>query len=49
MIVHGGPGGGCQDGYRCFHDPAVYRIILFDQVTAAGCLHTVHRTCLLLC
>jgi proline iminopeptidase len=31
VIVHGGPGGGCQAVYRCFHDPSVYRIILFDQ------------------
>ena len=31
VIVHGGPGGGCNADYRCFHDPAVYRIVLFDQ------------------
>jgi proline iminopeptidase len=31
VIVHGGPGGGCNPDYRRFHDPAVYRIILFDQ------------------
>ena len=28
---HGGPGGGCDDSDRCYFDPAVYRIVLFDQ------------------
>ncbi|MCK7593823.1 prolyl aminopeptidase [Pseudomarimonas salicorniae] len=31
VMVHGGPGGGCSAGMRRFHDPARYRIILFDQ------------------
>lgn len=31
VIVHGGPGGGCNARMRCFHDPEAYRIILFDQ------------------
>jgi len=31
VFLHGGPGGGCSETYRRFHDPAVYRIILFDQ------------------
>ncbi|GIX35224.1 MAG: proline iminopeptidase [Lysobacteraceae bacterium] len=31
VMVHGGPGGGCSDGMRRFHDPQRYRIILFDQ------------------
>ena len=31
VILHGGPGGGCNAAMRCFHDPARYRIILFDQ------------------
>lgn len=31
VIVHGGPGGGCAEYNRTFHDPAAYRIILFDQ------------------
>lgn len=31
VILHGGPGGGCSPKMRCFHDPARYRIILFDQ------------------
>lgn len=31
LIVHGGPGGGCNPAMRRFHDPRHYRIILFDQ------------------
>ena len=31
LIVHGGPGGGCNPAMRRFHDPAHYRIILLDQ------------------
>ncbi|WP_058835429.1 prolyl aminopeptidase [Luteimonas abyssi] len=31
VVVHGGPGGGCSPKMRCFHDPAKYRIVLFDQ------------------
>jgi proline iminopeptidase len=31
LIVHGGPGGGCNATMRRYHDPARYRIILFDQ------------------
>lgn len=31
VFVHGGPGGGTDGGYRRFWDPAVYRIVLFDQ------------------
>lgn len=31
LIVHGGPGGGSNPTMRRFHDPARYRIILFDQ------------------
>jgi proline iminopeptidase len=30
-IVHGGPGGGCNPTMRRYHDPARYRIVLFDQ------------------
>ena len=30
-IVHGGPGGGCNTAMRRYHDPARYRIVLFDQ------------------
>ncbi|MCD9028932.1 prolyl aminopeptidase [Luteimonas sp. BDR2-5] len=31
VLLHGGPGGGCTPKMRCFHDPAKYRIVLFDQ------------------
>jgi proline iminopeptidase len=31
LMVHGGPGGGCNPTMRRYHDPARYRIVLFDQ------------------
>jgi proline iminopeptidase len=31
VLLHGGPGAGCSAKMRRFHDPARYRIILFDQ------------------
>lgn len=31
VFVHGGPGGGTEPAHRCFFDPTIYRIILFDQ------------------
>ncbi len=31
VMLHGGPGGGCNAKMRRFHDPAHYRIVLFDQ------------------
>lgn len=31
IMVHGGPGAGCGPNMRRYHDPAAYRIILFDQ------------------
>ena len=31
LFVHGGPGAGCDASSRRFYDPAVYRIITFDQ------------------
>jgi proline iminopeptidase len=31
VMLHGGPGGGAGEIMRRFHDPAVYRIVLFDQ------------------
>lgn len=31
LVLHGGPGSGCTPRMRRFFDPAVYRIILFDQ------------------
>ena len=31
LVVHGGPGGGCEDYHRRFFDAERYRIILMDQ------------------
>ncbi|HEX8177085.1 MAG TPA: prolyl aminopeptidase [Pyrinomonadaceae bacterium] len=31
VFLHGGPGGGLIPDYRRYFDPAVYRIVLFDQ------------------
>jgi len=31
VMLHGGPGGAISDVMRRFHDPSIYRIILFDQ------------------
>jgi proline iminopeptidase len=31
VFVHGGPGAGCDVRARCFFNPDVYRIVLFDQ------------------
>jgi proline iminopeptidase len=31
LVVHGGPGSGCTPWHRRLFDPAVYRIVLFDQ------------------
>lgn len=31
VVVHGGPGAGCNSEQRRFFDPSKYRIILFDQ------------------
>lgn len=31
LLIHGGPGGGANPTMRRFHDPALHRIILFDQ------------------
>ncbi|MCD9047621.1 prolyl aminopeptidase [Luteimonas sp. MHLX1A] len=31
VLLHGGPGGGSNPKMRRFHDPAKYRIVLFDQ------------------
>lgn len=31
LFVHGGPGAGCSPQDRCFFDPEIYRIVLFDQ------------------
>jgi proline iminopeptidase len=31
LFVHGGPGSCTNEGHRCFFNPKLYRIILFDQ------------------
>lgn len=31
VVLHGGPGSGCNPGLRRFFDPAAYRVVLFDQ------------------
>ena len=31
VFLHGGPGSGCRPSHRCFFDPSLYHIILFDQ------------------
>ena len=45
MVLHGGPGGGSQDDYRRYFDPAAYRIV---QVKEYSCitiiLYTYHPT-----
>lgn len=43
LFVHGGPGGGTHPRMRCFFDPAVYRIVLFDQ---RGCGRSTPHACL---
>lgn len=43
ILVHGGPGGGSNDFMRRLHDPAAYRIVLFDQ---RGCGRSTPRASL---
>lgn len=31
VVLHGGPGSGCQPSHRQWFDPNVFRVILFDQ------------------
>lgn len=38
VVLHGGPGGGTTPVMRRFHDPRLYRIVLFDQ---RGCGRSV--------
>jgi proline iminopeptidase len=37
IFLHGGPGAGCAPYHRQFFDPAVYRVVLFDQRGAGKC------------
>lgn len=43
LVLHGGPGGGISAFLRQGHDPARYRIILFDQ---RGCGQSTPHACL---
>lgn len=43
LVLHGGPGGGISPFLRQGHDPARYRIILFDQ---RGCGQSTPAACL---
>jgi proline iminopeptidase len=43
VVLHGGPGGGISPFLRRMHDPARYRIILFDQ---RGCGNSTPHACL---
>jgi proline iminopeptidase len=40
VVLHGGPGGGISPFLRRLHDPAIYRIVLFDQ---RGCGNSTPR------
>ncbi len=42
VVLHGGPGGGCSQAMRRYFDPAVYRVILFDQ---RGCGRSRPHAC----
>ncbi|HEX5338014.1 MAG TPA: prolyl aminopeptidase [Gallionella sp.] len=47
LVLHGGPGSGCNPGQRRFFDPSVYKIILFDQRGCGRSLppgHIEHNT-----
>lgn len=43
LVLHGGPGGGISEFLRQGHDPAHYRMILFDQ---RGCGQSTPHACL---
>ena len=43
VFLHGGPGAGCSGYHRQYFDPALYRIILFDQ---RGCGKSQPHACL---
>lgn len=42
IVLHGGPGAGCNPAMRRFFDPKKYRIILFDQ---RGCGRSTPSAC----
>jgi proline iminopeptidase len=41
IVLHGGPGGGCDTRYARYFDPGRYRVIMFDQ---RGCLNSTPTT-----
>ena len=43
VFIHGGPGSGCNASHRRYFDPAIYRIVLFDQ---RGCGRSSPHGCL---
>ena len=43
VVLHGGPGSGCNPNQRRFFDPTHYRIILFDQ---RGCGRSLPAGCI---
>ena len=43
VFVHGGPGGGGDPRYRRYHDPEVYRVVVFHQ---RGCGESTPYACL---
>ena len=42
IVLHGGPGAGCNPAMRRFFDPAAWRVILFDQ---RGCGRSTPTAC----
>ncbi len=42
MVLHGGPGGGCDLRYARYFDPARYRIVMFDQRGCGNSRPTTH-------
>jgi proline iminopeptidase len=43
VLLHGGPGGGIMPVMRRYHDPKLYRMVLFDQ---RGCGRSIPHACL---
>lgn len=43
ILLHGGPGGGIMPVMRRYHDPNLYRMVLFDQ---RGCGRSIPHACL---
>src|SRR5947209_4560012 len=43
VVLHGGPGGGCDLRYARYFDPARYRIVMFDQRGCGNSRPTTHQ------